>query len=374
MSHLFDAWLEVMRASRSRTGASPADSGEPAAAAAPEAGELEAAAAADPQSAETAAEAPRTSRRSAKIADDALLLAAVDIAREAIAEAAEAEHIGGHLSAVMEGQRLATHAFACTMPGYRGWHWVAVLARAPRSKKVTVCETALLPGEDALVAPRWVPWSERLQPGDMSARDVLPKVLDDPNLEQSFEQVGGEDTGLGPDDEIDQIPNFEWGLGRRRVLSREGIANAATRWENSDAGPEGDFARRASAHCSTCGYLMPMAGSLRTQFGVCANEWSPFDGRVVALDNGCGAHSETDERRKPEPIPDPVIDDLDEDFDMVATTSDDDSGSTEQSVSSEQPGTSETSGADTAQLATASGAAEANTAAEPEREEAHASR
>jgi len=119
---------------------------------------------------------------------------------------------------------------------------------------------------------------------------------------------------------------------------------------------------------------MPMAGSLRTQFGVCANEWSPFDGRVVALDNGCGAHSETDERRKPEPIPDPVIDDLDEDFDMVATTSDDDSGSTEQSDSSEQPGTSETSGADTAQPATASGAAEANTAAEPEREEAHASR
>lgn len=353
MSHLFDAWLEDMRASRSRsrTGDGPADSGEPAA----------------------AAEAPRASRRPAKVADDALLLAAVDIAREAIAEAAEAEHIGAHLSAVMEGQRLATHAFACTMPGYRGWHWIAVLARAPRSKKVTVCETALLPGEDALVAPRWVPWSERLQPGDMSARDVLPKVLDDPNLEQGFEQVGGEDTGLGPDDEIDQIPNFEWGLGRRRVLSREGIANAATRWENSDAGPEGDFARRASAHCSTCGYLMPMAGSLRTQFGVCANEWSPFDGRVVALDNGCGAHSETDERRKPEPIPDPVIDDLDEDFDMVATASTEDSGSDAQPSSGAQSG-SETSGADTAQPATASGADEANTAAEPEREEAHASR
>lgn len=379
MSHLFDAWLEDMRASRSRTGAALADSGEPGAAGEPEAGAVEAAPAADPQSPETAAEVPRASRRPAKVADDALLLAAVDTAREAIAEAAEAEHIGAHLSAVMEGQRLATHAFACTMPGYRGWHWIAVLARAPRSKKVTVCETALLPGEDALVAPRWVPWTERLQPGDMSARDVLPKVLDDPNLEQGFEQVGGEGTGLGPEDEIDQIPNFEWGLGRRRVLSREGIANAATRWENSDAGPEGDYARRASAHCSTCGYLMPMAGSLRTKFGVCANEWSPFDGRVVALDNGCGAHSETDERRRPEPIPDPVIDDLDEDFDMVATTSTEQSGSSETSredkdqpaaaSGEDQPATA--SGADAAH--TASGA-DAATAAEPEREEAHASR
>ncbi|MFB9776076.1 DUF3027 domain-containing protein [Brevibacterium otitidis] len=296
MSHLFDDWLTAMRSSRTRAAGAPAGEAAP----------------------EAAAGEQRPARRAAKPADDQLLLAAIDTARAAIAEVAEAEHIGEHLSAVMEGQRLATHSFACTMPGYRGWHWIAVLARAPRAKKVTVCETALLPGEDALVAPRWVPWAERLQPGDMGARDVLPKVVDDPNLEQGFEQVGGEDTGLSPDDEIDQIPNFEWGLGRRRVLSREGIANAATRWESSDAGPEGDFARRAAAHCSTCGYLMPMAGSLRTQFGVCANEWSPFDGRVVALDNGCGAHSETDERRRPTPVSEPVVDDLSEDFDMIA--------------------------------------------------------
>lgn len=372
MSHLFDAWLEDMRAGR--TGAVPAETAdaETASETAAETAAAETAAetAAAP-AAETAAAAPRSSRRPAKVADDRLLLAAVDIAREAIAEAAEAQHIGSHLSAVMEGQRLATHAFACTMPGYRGWHWIAVLARAPRSKKVTVCETALLPGEDALVAPRWVPWSERLQPGDMSARDVLPKVPDDPNLIQGFEQVGGGDTGLGPDDEIDQISNFEWGLGRRRVLSREGIANAATRWVNSDAGPDGDFARRAAAHCSTCGYLMPMAGSLRTQFGVCANEWSPFDGRVVAIDSGCGAHSETDERRKPEPIPDPVIDDLDEEFEMIATTGGESFGGPGKHDSTVS---GETGGQGSVQPAAAGHADEASTAAAPERQEAHASR
>ena len=38
----------------------------------------------------------------------------------------------------------------------------------------TVDELALLPGPDALVAPPWVPWSERLAPGDLGVGDVLP--------------------------------------------------------------------------------------------------------------------------------------------------------------------------------------------------------
>lgn len=243
--------------------------------------------------------------RQARPAADALLLDAVDIAREAIAEVADPNHIGAHLGAVMEGQRLATHSFACTARAYRGWHWVAVLARAPRSKRITVCETALLPGEDALVAPRWLPWEDRLRPGDLGARDTLPKVDDDPNLEEGFEQVP-----LDEDDAVDQVPIFELGLGRRRVLSAHGISNAALRWQDSEAGPDGEYAKRASAQCSTCGYLMPMAGSLRTQFGVCANGWSPFDGRVVALDSGCGAHSETDVDRQTPDSAEPVIDDL----------------------------------------------------------------
>ncbi|GAA4283083.1 DUF3027 domain-containing protein [Brevibacterium daeguense] len=251
------------------------------------------------------AEESFSARRPVKPMADKLLLDAVSIARDAIAEVADPNHIGAHLGAVMEGQRLATHSFTCTAKAYRGWHWVAVLARAPRSKKVTVCETALLPGDEALVPPRWVPWEERLQPDDLGARDVLPKVDEDPNLQPSFEQVPLED-----DEDVDQVPNFEFGLGRKRVLSPVGLANAAERWNASDAGPEGEYAKRATAHCSSCGYLLPMAGTLRTQFGVCANEWSPFDGRVVSLDAGCGAHSETDVHKQSPDAGQPAIDDL----------------------------------------------------------------
>lgn len=93
---------------------------------------------------------------------DAVLAEAVDQARSALAEAAPQEQIGGHLGTVAEGERLVTHRFTAHRPGYRGWDWFVTVARAPRSKKVTVCELGLLPGEGALLAPSWVPWAERV--------------------------------------------------------------------------------------------------------------------------------------------------------------------------------------------------------------------
>jgi hypothetical protein len=44
---------------------------------------------------------------------------------------------------------------------------------------------------------------------------------------------------------------------------------------------------------------------------VCANEWSPSDGRVVSLDHGCGAHSETDmDHPEPTSVGDPIVDEF----------------------------------------------------------------
>lgn len=244
---------------------------------------------------------------------DPVLEQAVDVARRALLDVVDAATVGEHVSVTCESRFTATHTFACLDSAYPGWNWVAVLARVPgEDSPVTVCETALLPGERALVAPPWVPWQDRLEPGDLGTRDVLPKKDVDPNLEGGFEQVG-----LAAGDNVDQIPNYELGLGRVRVLSPTGLANAASRWAKSEAGADGAYARQASAHCVTCGYLMPLAGSLRTQFGVCASEWSPFDGRVVALDAGCGAHSETDVRKRRDSEPTSVVDDTEEHFDMV---------------------------------------------------------
>ena len=119
---------------------------------------------------------------STEVKRDAVLVAAVDVARSAaVADAGDAM-VGEHLGVVMEGERVATHSFACESPAYVGWRWSVTIARAPRAKVITIDEVVLLPGPQALVAPEWVPWSERIRPGDLGPGDVLPTAPDDPRL------------------------------------------------------------------------------------------------------------------------------------------------------------------------------------------------
>jgi hypothetical protein len=100
------------------------------------------------------------------------LAASVDVARTAIEGIAKASEIGEHLAARTEGDRLVTHLFESKLPGYVGWQWYAVLTRNSRSKVVTVSELGLLPSEDSILAPEWVPWAERVRPEDAQAEDA----------------------------------------------------------------------------------------------------------------------------------------------------------------------------------------------------------
>jgi len=97
---------------------------------------------------------------------DAFLAAAVETARTAVESITPAATIGVHLAARSEGDRLVTHLFESRLPGYAGWQWYAVLTRNSRSKVVTVNELGLLPSEDSILAPEWVPWAERVRPED----------------------------------------------------------------------------------------------------------------------------------------------------------------------------------------------------------------
>ncbi len=233
---------------------------------------------------------------------DAVLEAAVEPARRELLAATGGDGVGEHVGFSLEEDRLGTHWFEATFPGYAGWRWGVVVTRAPRSKSATVCESQLLPGEGALLSPEWVPWAERLAPGDVRPGDVIPKIEDDPNLEAGFEATGEED--------VDAVALWELGLGRPRVLSAEGRERAAQRWYDGGHGPKAEVALKAPAPCETCGYFLPMPGIMRRTFGVCANEWSPSDGGVVSRDHGCGAHSEVDlETPEPEKVGEPILDD-----------------------------------------------------------------
>lgn len=215
----------------------------------------------------------------------------------AVDTAGSPDVVGDHLGASPEppfagpdGEALGevvTHSFASRLPGYTGWYWAVTLARVPGEERVTLDEVVLLPGEQALLAPAWVPWHERLRPGDLSIGDVLPSTEDDPRLVPVY--TADDDSA---DDPEGSVVASEAGLGRERVMSREGRAEAAARWSAGEFGPRSAMARQAPGPCGTCGFFLPLAGSLRHGFGACGNVYAPADGRVVTVDYGCGAHSQ----------------------------------------------------------------------------------
>ena len=235
-----------------------------------------------------------------------MLVGAVDQARAA-AETDAPGLVGDHRGYVVEGPRALTHVFESLKPGYRGWYWAVSVSRPPRGRRASINEVSLVPGAEAVLAPPWVPWSQRLEPGDVGPTDVLPYEEHDERLEAGFEATGADADQLG------HHIGYEVGLGRARVLSAEGRAEAASRWYEGDHGPRAKTAQASRGQCSTCAFFLPLAGSLRTVFGVCANEWSPADGAVVSVDHGCGAHSETGQRstRSERTPPAPVVDEFD---------------------------------------------------------------
>jgi hypothetical protein len=256
---------------------------------------------------------------------------AVELARAAAEQAAPGQ-VGEHVGMEADADRVVTHLFACLDPAYVGWRWAVTVARASRAKIVTVDECVLLPGPESLLAPPWVPWNERVRPGDLGVGDLMPASADDERLvpavllagddgvvdwaEVSAEADGGEvAAAVGLSEEVADAEAAA--PGRARVLSAIGRDATAVRWYSSDHGPDTPLAAAAPGPCATCGFLVRLAGALGQVFGACANEYAPDDGRVVSLDHGCGAHSEAASVPPAPVVQPPVIDELG--YDMVDT-------------------------------------------------------
>ena len=274
------------------------------------------------------------------------------------------DRVGEHLGVTADGDRLVTHRFRCLDPAYRGWCWAVTVTRASRAKNVTVDESVLVPGDEAILAPDWVPWRERVLPGDLGVGDLLPAPPDDARLVPAASLEGDDGVadwgetawampGTEPEDLV-PVPSAEpladglddlaeglestvdaatdltgaaavvLGTGtdgtaaggiedrppRARVLSAIGRDDTALRWYTSEHGPKTPLASAAPGLCSGCGFFVRLGGPLGRVFGVCANEYAPDDGRVVSLDHGCGAHSEGVTAATADQSLRPVIDEL----------------------------------------------------------------
>jgi hypothetical protein len=247
---------------------------------------------------------------------DAALASALDLARAAVLEVAPAAHIGDHVEAASEGDLLLTHYFTALAPGYHGWRWAVTVARTPEpGSAVTVAEVVLLPGAGSLLAPAWVPWNERVRPGDLAPGDLYPTAPGDERLEPGYtgadalEAVDATESLLAPL----RPEQWELGLGRETVLSPFGRDLATERWYEGDFGPDAPMAKAAPGNCRSCGFLLPIGGLVGQAFGICANSFGA-DGRVVALEYGCGAHSSVREiEGTGVPVTEIVIDEYDND-------------------------------------------------------------
>ena len=214
------------------------------------------------------------------------IFGALTMAKQAaIEDAGKSEFVGEFYSIDSDEERVATYLFHAKLPGYNGWMWAVTVAKVDDQSDPTICDVVLLPGAKALLAPNWVPYSQRIQPGDLGVGDVVPTAPDDERLTQTYAALPGEE-------ELDIAQLFEFGLSRARVLSIVGRDAASKRWYEGDRGPKAPIAQAAPKPCSSCGFFIPIAGSLRSAFGVCSNAISPEDARVVSFDHGCGAHSE----------------------------------------------------------------------------------
>jgi hypothetical protein len=214
-------------------------------------------------------------------------MSTLELARSAaIADAGNPELVGADVSVEIDDDgRVETYLFEAHLAGYRGWRWCVTIAKVDKKSEPTICDVVVLPGPDALLAPEWVAYRDRIQPGDVGVGDIVPSSLDDTRLVPSVHS-------LIADEDLDAMQVFDLGLGRARVMSIEGRDQASKRWYESDRGPQSPIAQAAPKPCSSCAFFVPISGSLRASFGVCANAISPEDARVVSVDHGCGAHSE----------------------------------------------------------------------------------
>lgn len=253
----------------------------------------------------------------------------------AIEVADEDSQVGDFVEAIDLGDNVTDFRFETRVRGYEGWQWSVTLYHDVELDHWTVNESSLVPTDKALRPPEWIPWKDRLEPTDLAVTDSIGTDPDDPRMEKGFRKVEPAEQGenvssdaesvettdagdnaetdadgvVGSQDEsaaasvtseedIDEAVE-EFDLSRRHVLTPLGRSQTAKRWYEGPRGPKSLSTKTSDGNpCSTCGFFIPLKGELNLLFGVCANKWSPDDGRVVSIDHGCGEHSEIE---PPEP-------------------------------------------------------------------------
>ena len=84
------------------------------------------------------------------------------LAFDALVETTEPGLVGDYVSESETEKNVIEVKFETSLKGYKDWHWVVTLTQIDKRKPLMVSEINLMASENALLAPKWVPWAERL--------------------------------------------------------------------------------------------------------------------------------------------------------------------------------------------------------------------
>ncbi|MGD8165685.1 DUF3027 domain-containing protein [Herbiconiux sp. P16] len=139
---------------------------------------------------------------------DEVLLASVDLARNALLEITPAASIGEVVGSIAEEDHVLSLHFESKLAGYPGWHWTVTVSRIDESSEPSVLEIEMLPGENALIAPDWVPWSERLAEYTLAQELTEATTAADDDAESDDDELDDDDS----DEDDDDDPDIDDGL------------------------------------------------------------------------------------------------------------------------------------------------------------------
>jgi hypothetical protein len=70
--------------------------------------------------------------------------------------------LGQYQNHIDEGEGITTYFWQAKKLGYGDWRWSVTIYQHDPATEPSLCEVVMVPGEDSLIAPKWVPWAERL--------------------------------------------------------------------------------------------------------------------------------------------------------------------------------------------------------------------
>ena len=126
------------------------------------------------------------------------------VAHAALLEITPEESIGDFVGSVDEGDGIHTVQFESSLAGYPGWKWTVSISVLD-GLEPNVLETELIPGDGALLAPDWVPWSDRLADYKAAQAELEASAADADSDSDSDSDSDDADDDSDEDDDDDDL-------------------------------------------------------------------------------------------------------------------------------------------------------------------------